>query len=1026
MRVRLARAPGLGGRFIEPAILKRLASIFIVLAGDPDEPHAMTSPRPPFCPPDGRAPPARVATALSPLAIGPGRRFGAWVVVDAIGEGGMGAVYRVRHVETGAAHALKVIKPGFGGVIDAEDLARFRREAEVLAELGGHPNVVAVHASGVEDIDGRPVPFTVMDLVDGESLARRFGDRLAPPADAVRLAIAIAGALEHAHARGIVHRDLKPENVVVGADGRPRVLDFGLAMIEAATRISRTGDVVGTPAFMAPEQIHPTEETPMGPAVDVYGLGAILYALLTGRPPFRGADAIATLTLVLEVAPERLRAIVPELDEALEAIVLKALEKDPRDRYASAAALREDLERWARGDPVAARPPGALLRLARRWPLGARGTAAFAVLIVASVAGGLIVSGRTGRAVSVGGLEAKLSVAAGRARRGAAGAIDEALGLVARLEAAGGADPVLRRELEVLDAIAQGGDPPLAPPGGDEETADARRARFGAYACHIDDAGRMATLLGVDPDLIRSEAVAEQIAAILAGGVDRVALRDGRVLAAAIADGGDPLPLETTLELELHLLAEEVAAGRHADDLRGAVRRLRGLVRGVDSIPDDRGELSVWMAQAAAEPAFIGLAAESADGLADWSAFVEVGAALSNEDPRPWVAVERAVEANAPTSSELIVELLRARVSFVAPSAVGELEIRSISELQSRIVELTRPENDAAELARAAALLAIGVDRTKEGDGDRFAGQLDRDWGESLKALVGRSEELPGWARAWLATTLLITGAYGGHARGDGYAALHARLGLPPAKLHAFLEGAFAGAVADELSVPSSRRHPMVWVWLARWRLLEDRREEAVLAFQEALELLELRAREREPSRPYDSLREAARYDSIREAVPELLIAVVRVGASRPEHRRGRPEACGFCARALDAVPRAEPFETKSSEPWSRPGARVKETVRYRHGETIAEVFADTARDRGKIIGWPELFAAIEGLVEAGERDVALALLADSPEPADKHAARRLRDRAKLWEALGNRDAGLRDRSRAKELDPTGADGGGW
>ncbi len=276
-----------------------------------------------------------------------GDRIASWVVLAELGRGGMGAVYRARHVETGAIHALKVILPH--AQVDATDLARFEREAALLAEVD-HPSVVRVHALGRE----RGVVCCAMELIEGSSLQNQLGREGAlEQTVAARLIIDLAPGLDHVHGLGIVHRDLKPDNILVDGAGRPRLIDFGLARSTASAQLTATGEVLGTPCFMAPEQVIGGA---ISPATDVYGLGATLYGLLTGRPPFAGSGLQATLTRVATDDPTPPSHYAEGLPLELEAVVAKAMRKDPAERYASAGELAVDLERWLRGERIAAPP----------------------------------------------------------------------------------------------------------------------------------------------------------------------------------------------------------------------------------------------------------------------------------------------------------------------------------------------------------------------------------------------------------------------------------------------------------------------------------------------------------------------------------------------------------------------------------------------------------------------------------------------------------------------------------------------
>ncbi len=316
--------------------------------------------------------------ASDPEAPKPLLRIGSYLVEEELGRGGMGKVLRVRHVQTGAPYAIKLI---LGAGVDAESLERFRREAVLLARLE-HPGIVRVHSLDATE-DG--TPFLVMELVAGESLGSRLEreTRLAPT-EAARIVAGAARAIGHSHRHGVLHRDLKPANILLDArDGRPRVLDFGLAFDQALTRLTKTGISVGTPAYMAPEQVDEgSAGAPVGPATDVYALGAILYALLTGRPPHDPNAPIHVLLLaILDSEPPRPRSIVPDLPERLEAICVGTLQRRAADRPESADALADALEAWLRGSEVDT--PSALERRG-----GGRGLAVgvAALVIAAAVA----------------------------------------------------------------------------------------------------------------------------------------------------------------------------------------------------------------------------------------------------------------------------------------------------------------------------------------------------------------------------------------------------------------------------------------------------------------------------------------------------------------------------------------------------------------------------------------------------------------------------------------------------------------
>ena len=260
----------------------------------------------------------------------------------------------------------------------ADALARFRTEAEAIARLQ-HPNIVQVFEVG--EHDGRP--FLAMEFCPGGGLDRKLKGAPLSPHEAAALMETLARAMEAAHRARVVHRDLKPANVLLSADGTPKISDFGLARKLDEAGQTQTGAVMGTPSYMAPEQAR--GEGTVGPAADVYALGAILYELLTGRPPFRGATTFDTLQQVLYRGAGRARRHKPKVPRDLEAICLTCLEKEPARRYATAGDLAEDLHRFQAGEPIQARPVGSLERLwrwCRRNPAVAASLTGIALLLV--------------------------------------------------------------------------------------------------------------------------------------------------------------------------------------------------------------------------------------------------------------------------------------------------------------------------------------------------------------------------------------------------------------------------------------------------------------------------------------------------------------------------------------------------------------------------------------------------------------------------------------------------------------------
>jgi serine/threonine-protein kinase len=278
----------------------------------------------------------------------PPRDLPGYELQEELGRGGMGVVYRAWQPNLQRHVAVKLILRGT--LASADELSRFQAEAEAAGRLQ-HPHIVPIYE--VANHDGQC--YFSMQLVEGETLAEKLADGPLPAREAVRLIATVARAIHYAHTQGIVHRDLKPANILIDAVGEPHVTDFGLAkQLDAGTSLTRTGAVLGTPAYMAPE-LASGDRGSVGPASDVYSLGTILYALLTGRPPFQGPSPVDTVLLVLEQDPLPPRLLNPKLERDLEMIVLKCLQKPPELRYASAAALADDLTAYLNDEPISAR-----------------------------------------------------------------------------------------------------------------------------------------------------------------------------------------------------------------------------------------------------------------------------------------------------------------------------------------------------------------------------------------------------------------------------------------------------------------------------------------------------------------------------------------------------------------------------------------------------------------------------------------------------------------------------------------------
>ena len=292
--------------------------------------------------------PTLAPRTTNPGAPGPGtqvRYFGDYEILEEIARGGMGVVYKARQMSLNRPVALKMILAGEWATPEARQ--RFRAEAEAAANLQ-HPNIVAIHEVG--EHEGQQ--YFSMDFVAGKNLADLVRGNPLSAERAAAYVQTIAEAIHFAHQRGILHRDLKPQNVLIDAEDRPRITDFGLAKrVETDSGLTRTGDVIGSPSYMPPEQASSCPDE-VGPHSDVYSLGAILYELLTGRPPFRGATTWETICQVLQTPPVSLRKLNPAVPRDLETICLKCLEKSPAKRFGSAHELAEELERFLHGERI--------------------------------------------------------------------------------------------------------------------------------------------------------------------------------------------------------------------------------------------------------------------------------------------------------------------------------------------------------------------------------------------------------------------------------------------------------------------------------------------------------------------------------------------------------------------------------------------------------------------------------------------------------------------------------------------------
>jgi serine/threonine protein kinase/Tfp pilus assembly protein PilF len=320
------------------------------------------------------------ATAHTARRLG---NFGDYELLGEIGRGGQGVVYRAHQKSLNRTVALKVI--GLGPWTTEAHLKRFRREAEAAASLE-NPWIVPVYEVGEQD--GQC--YFSMKFVEGGQLDEVVKRQPMPIRRAVELITKLARTVHYAHEHGILHRDIKPGNILLDAKGEPMLTDFGLAgLMEAESTITRTLDVMGTPSYMAPEQAA-GEHTKLSKATDIYGLGAVLYQLLTDHPPFAGGTTYETIRLLLNTEPRQPRLWNRKIDRELSTICLKCLEKDPKRRYSSALALAEDLEHWLKHEPIQARRTGLFAR-GRKWVRRNPSTAGLIALLVALAAGSGVV-----------------------------------------------------------------------------------------------------------------------------------------------------------------------------------------------------------------------------------------------------------------------------------------------------------------------------------------------------------------------------------------------------------------------------------------------------------------------------------------------------------------------------------------------------------------------------------------------------------------------------------------------------------
>ncbi len=745
----------------------------------------------------------------------PSKSVGPYLIESELGRGGMGAVYRVRHAQTGGVYALKVTFAQVDDERARRRFARFQREVEVLARMGGHPGIVRIHACGV---DARGRPWCAMEMIDGDPLSRHLASGPLPPEDSARLVIAVARAIEHVHAHDVVHRDLKPENIIIErSTGRPCVVDFGLAYDAFSDELTRTGELLGTPAFMAPEQVARTHSesgagsasndgaesegdssraSQIGPTTDVYGIGAVLYATLTGRPPFAGSSFMEILLRLTHARPEDPRHSHPEIPADLEAVCLRAIEKEPDRRYPSAAALADDLERWLAGEPTEARPLGPIARLVRRGlPTEARRrrrrvlAIAAALGLVAVVAGaGALLARAAGeqrrRNARIGAARAELDEAFARACDGDGEALDRSDRLARELASGGQQDRVLlerRRVIEALLKIAGGDEIAVRTLPIEQSPWREHRAAIVRTLVASGQTRALGILLGREPALLTQEGLAESVADAIAhdrmapSGELALATVDALERAAQDAEGPEAVRNADLRAGVLTRLIEAILTDPRGDpgDLLPLLRRLIPAVES-GALPRPLSaaavERLVELSTAGAEQ--LGLDGVRGLGLLVESAFV----LLPHDDPRAnRIIVGLQEELSAGLVSDDAMTRLHVFELALILNRVGRLPVRvrdlvaiapSDDELVQRIEAIGARGAATFELADLEMIRHLATARQVDGlprdpgawsEDDAYARvSLSEPQWSIIRAILARErarEDVPGWVLIALAST---------------------------------------------------------------------------------------------------------------------------------------------------------------------------------------------------------------------------------------------------------------------------------
>ncbi len=568
----------------------------------------------------------------------------------------MGIVFRARRESDGAVHALKTLLGWPAG----RPRARFEREIELARRLSGHRGIVAVHANGVHQ--GRP--WYAMDLVDGTTLAASLVGGPLAPRDAVRIVARLADAVEHAHGFGVIHRDLKPENVLLDASGFPRIVDFGIAHdVYGEERLTLSGEITGTPIFMAPELVRGGEAArAVGVASDVYGLGAVLYACLTGRAPVVGESLTQVLSDLLRREPPPPSRWRDDIPSSLDRVCLRALASDPSARFPSAAALRSALL-----DPATL----GSARSRRRSPLGVVAAVTLGAVLLAGAVGLLVAMGRRDRSETGAARELGVGLAAIEESLREHGPLDS--DARARLEAIAVGAPGDRRRARLLLAIDR-----LA--RADDEEAE--------HAAAVDD---VVVRVGGDPELA-------------AAAVELLRRRELWPGLAGLAGAGTPLPGSAQGELARAVADGAVELGYLDPELLDELRVVAGLEPHARARIDALRGQRLLLEPGRVEDAIHALRA-AIDGGAELDPSGWPDAVLARLDEAALVAID------GPADAAHLLEALAGRVTGRLPLLEAERAAKLQGRLRDLLEELRRLDDPTDEIVDRVLLLEVHLVR---------------------------------------------------------------------------------------------------------------------------------------------------------------------------------------------------------------------------------------------------------------------------------------------------------------------------